>query len=244
MTWFKSKLVKSKDYQTKVSWEPTVFSVFEYLVVKHFEVFGVSWEGDPISRECVPRTHCEQLALVILAGEVLQDSRVVDKRVQHPTWNRLKASIKSVKSSLHSSSCPKRCSRTDCFMDEHVQQHIHKVCKRYGIKYVCNFIYISIYFILYRWNYHVLVIYDYNISNTNPFLTALTPSSALDWLYCRMYECMAGNALLRTTSVWPCRVVPKRNNGFTELGFCSCKRNRGFTELGFCSCKRKRSFRE
>ena len=57
----------------------TVVSVFEELFVEDFEIFGSFRECEAVSGHAVPFAHVQEVAVVVLAGEVVQHGRVVDE---------------------------------------------------------------------------------------------------------------------------------------------------------------------
>jgi hypothetical protein len=67
----------------------TVFSVFHELLVHKVPELGVPGEADSVPRHGEPRADSEQDTLRVLAYEVLQHRRVVDKGVQLSVQTKL-----------------------------------------------------------------------------------------------------------------------------------------------------------
>lgn len=68
----------------------TVFAVFHKLLVNEVSELGVPGEADSVPRHGEPRADSEQDTLRILPYKVLQNRRVVDKRVQLPVQTQAK----------------------------------------------------------------------------------------------------------------------------------------------------------
>ena len=69
--------------------EVAVLPVTHQLLVELRQPLGLLGEGDPVASHGVPAAHGQHVALVILAHQVLQNCRVVNKRVEIVLLERL-----------------------------------------------------------------------------------------------------------------------------------------------------------